>query len=356
MTNTTEADFSPRQIIEHDSAPDHPAPESSVDRVNEQADDPSAAFEQEEKPVSDELVSESTQRLEPAETETEADETSEAGPAGPADQGEREVAPQQLGEEPSTMDAPTNEEDLSDAESPEVATGFGLLGLEKRLLKTVERSGYTEPTPIQSRTIPLLLEGHDVLGQAQTGTGKTAAFALPLLQRIDANLRRPQVLVLTPTRELAMQVSESFEIYGGELRGIKVACVYGGQSYPIQLRQINAGAQVIVGTPGRVMDHMRRGSIRLDQLQCLVLDEADEMLRMGFAEDVEWVLSNSPSQRQMALFSATMPPKIRDIAPAPPGGASASHHCSEDSDGRYRATTVPGHAPATQNGGFGSVD
>jgi ATP-dependent RNA helicase DeaD len=195
---------------------------------------------------------------------------------------------------------------------PEIT--FRSFALSEPLQQAIERSGYTHPTPIQARTIPLLLEGRDVLGQAQTGTGKTAAFALPLLERIDVQVRKPQVLVLTPTRELAIQVAESFEKYAHHLRGLRVVPIYGGQDYQIQFRELDRGVQIVVGTPGRVMDHMRRGSLSLEGLRTLVLDEADEMLRMGFAEDVEWVLTQSPAQRQIALFSATMPAEIRRIA------------------------------------------
>jgi len=191
---------------------------------------------------------------------------------------------------------------------------FAALGLNESLVSAVEAAGYTSPTPIQEQTISLLLSGRDVLGQAQTGTGKTAAFALPMLQRIDLSSRQPQVLVLTPTRELAIQLAKSFEKYAADMRGLRVVPIYGGQDYQIQFRELNRGAQIVVGTPGRVMDHMRRGSVKLDQLRCLVLDEADEMLRMGFAEDVDWVLTHAPEQRQMALFSATMPGPIRQIA------------------------------------------
>ncbi|MEX1040835.1 MAG: DEAD/DEAH box helicase [Pirellulaceae bacterium] len=198
--------------------------------------------------------------------------------------------------------------------APTTEITFADLNLDPAILAAVESSGYTHPTPIQAETIPPLLLGRDVLGQAQTGTGKTAAFALPMLQRIDLTLRKPQLLVLAPTRELAIQVAESFETYSAQLKGLTVATIYGGQDYAPQLRQIERGAQVVVGTPGRVMDHMRRGSLNLDNLQGLVLDEADEMLRMGFADDVQWVLTQSPDQRQIALFSATMSPTIRKIA------------------------------------------
>ena len=191
---------------------------------------------------------------------------------------------------------------------------FAELNLIPPLLKALEDVGYETPTPIQAQTIPLLLEGRDVVGQAQTGTGKTAAFALPLLSRIDLHRKLPQVLVLTPTRELAIQVSEAFQTYARHMKGFHVLPIYGGQSYDLQIRPLKRGVHVIVGTPGRVMDHMRRGTLKLDCLRALVLDEADEMLRMGFIDDVKWVLEQTPDQRQIALFSATMPPVIRKIA------------------------------------------
>ncbi|MES2789570.1 MAG: DEAD/DEAH box helicase [Planctomycetota bacterium] len=193
-------------------------------------------------------------------------------------------------------------------------TSFRDLNICEAILKAIESSGYTVPTPIQARTIPLLLQGRDVLGQAQTGTGKTAAFAIPMLERIDLDKKHPQVLVLAPTRELAIQVAEAFERYAACMPGLRVVPIYGGQDYQIQFRQLDRGVHVVVGTPGRVMDHMRRGSLKLDGLRGLILDEADEMLNMGFAEDVEWVLTQSPKDRQIALFSATMPDQIRRIA------------------------------------------
>ncbi|MDQ6981461.1 MAG: DEAD/DEAH box helicase [Mariprofundus sp.] len=191
---------------------------------------------------------------------------------------------------------------------------FGDLNLIPPLLKAVEDAGYETPSPIQAETIPLLLEGKDVLGQAQTGTGKTAAFALPLLAHIDLSQKMPQVMVLAPTRELAIQVAEAFKTYARHLKGFNVLPIYGGQSYDIQLRQLKRGVHVVVGTPGRVMDHMRRKTLNLGNLQALVLDEADEMLRMGFIDDVQWILEQTPDNRQIALFSATMPPVIRKIA------------------------------------------
>jgi ATP-dependent RNA helicase DeaD len=193
-------------------------------------------------------------------------------------------------------------------------TSFSDLGLPAPLLKALNDVGYETPSPIQAQTIPPLLQGRDVLGQAQTGTGKTAAFALPVLARIDLRKRTPQALVLTPTRELAIQVAEAFQKYAAHLRDFHVLPIYGGQHYGPQLHALRRGAHVIVGTPGRVIDHMDRGTLKLDALSCLVLDEADEMLRMGFIEDVEKVLKNTPSTRQVALFSATMPAPIRRIA------------------------------------------
>jgi len=191
---------------------------------------------------------------------------------------------------------------------------FAELELLPELLKAVQDAGYEAPSPIQAQTIPLLLDGRDVLGQAQTGTGKTAAFALPLLSRIDLSQKTPQVMVLAPTRELAIQVAEAFKTYARHLKGFNVLPIYGGQSYDIQLRQLKRGVHVVVGTPGRVMDHMRRKTLNLSSLQALVLDEADEMLRMGFIDDVQWILDQTPKNRQIALFSATMPPVIRKIA------------------------------------------
>ena len=191
---------------------------------------------------------------------------------------------------------------------------FGALGLAPAVLEALDAVGYETPTPIQARTIPPLLEGRDVLGQAQTGTGKTAAFALPILSRIDANVRAPQVIVLTPTRELAIQVAEAFQRYASHMKGLHVLPIYGGQSYSVQLKHLKRGAQVIVGTPGRVMDHLRRGTLKLDSISSLVLDEADEMLRMGFIDDVEHILGQTPPDRQLALFSATLPGPVQSIA------------------------------------------
>jgi ATP-dependent RNA helicase DeaD len=193
-------------------------------------------------------------------------------------------------------------------------TGFQGFDLIKPVLKALDDVGYETPTPIQSQIIPLVMAGRDVLGQAQTGTGKTAAFALPLLSRIDLKKIEPQVLVLAPTRELAIQVAEAFQRYALHMKGFHVLPIYGGQGYEIQLKQLKRGVHVVVGTPGRVMDHLRRKTLNLDSITCLVLDEADEMLRMGFIDDVEWIMGQTPPGRQITLFSATIPSVIKRIA------------------------------------------
>ncbi|NUS60067.1 MAG: DEAD/DEAH box helicase [Lysobacter sp.] len=191
---------------------------------------------------------------------------------------------------------------------------FADLGLPPAVMAAVDAVGYESPSPIQAATIPALLQGRDVLGQAQTGTGKTAAFALPILADIDLAQTKPQALVLAPTRELAIQVAEAFQKYAAKLPGFHVLPIYGGQSYQPQLSALRRGVHVVVGTPGRVIDHLERGSLDLSNLKSLVLDEADEMLRMGFIDDVEAVLKKTPEGRRVALFSATMPPQIHRIA------------------------------------------
>jgi ATP-dependent RNA helicase DeaD len=208
--------------------------------------------------------------------------------------------------------AQSSEQSSDERASGEI--GFRDLQLIAPIHEALEQAGYEVPTPIQAATIPPLLAGRDVLGQAQTGTGKTAAFALPLLSRINLQSSQTQVLVLTPTRELAIQVADSFKRYAKCMKGLRVAPIYGGQAYSTQIHQLERGLHVVVGTPGRVMDHMRQQKLKIDELKCLVLDEADEMLRMGFVDDVQWILSHTPAQRQIALFSATMPQAIRKIA------------------------------------------
>jgi ATP-dependent RNA helicase DeaD len=195
-----------------------------------------------------------------------------------------------------------------------VSSGFSALALHPDVLRVLADVGYEAPSPIQAATIPPLLEGRDVLGQAQTGTGKTAAFALPILSRIERRAGKPQALVLAPTRELAIQVAEAFQTYAAHVPGFQVLPIYGGQSYGPQLHSLKRGVHVVVGTPGRVIDHLDKGTLDLSELKYLVLDEADEMLRMGFIDDVEKVLQATPPGRQVALFSATMPTVIRKIA------------------------------------------
>ncbi|MFT7658889.1 MAG: ATP-dependent RNA helicase DeaD [Cyanobium sp.] len=200
------------------------------------------------------------------------------------------------------------------ADNPPADQGFGCFGFGSELLQALEAIGYREPSPIQKAAIPELMLGRDLVGQAQTGTGKTAAFALPMLARLDPAERKPQVLVLAPTRELALQVADAFNSYASQLNGVRTLAIYGGADFRDQIHQLKRGVQIVVGTPGRVMDHMRQGTLDLSNLRALVLDEADEMLRMGFIDDVEWVLEQLPEKRQVVLFSATMPAEIRRIS------------------------------------------
>ena len=200
------------------------------------------------------------------------------------------------------------------AVNPPADQGFGCFGFGPELLQALEAIGYREPSPIQKAAIPELMLGRDLVGQAQTGTGKTAAFALPMLARLDPAERKPQVLVLAPTRELALQVADAFNSYASQLNGVRTLAIYGGADFRDQIHQLKRGVQIVVGTPGRVMDHMRQGTLDLSNLRALVLDEADEMLRMGFIDDVEWVLEQLPEKRQVVLFSATMPAEIRRIS------------------------------------------
>ncbi|WP_232212060.1 DEAD/DEAH box helicase [Microbacterium sp. oral taxon 186] len=216
--------------------------------------------------------------------------------------------------------APDTQTDADSSASAPASTaapstpGFADLGLDAAVLKALKDVGYETPSAIQAATIPPLLAGRDVLGTAQTGTGKTAAFALPILSQLDLSQKTPQALVLAPTRELALQVCEAFESYAGHLRGVHVLPVYGGQGYGQQLSALRRGVHIVVGTPGRIMDHLDKGTLDLSELRFLVLDEADEMLKMGFAEDVETILADTPAGKQVALFSATMPAQIRRLA------------------------------------------
>src|SRR3954471_4870389 len=203
---------------------------------------------------------------------------------------------------------------MPEQEQQQQPGAFADLGIDERVLRALADVGYESPSPIQAATIPALLAGRHVVGLAQTGTGKTAAFAVPVLSHIDMKQKTPQALVLAPTRELALQVSEAFERYAAHLPGLHVLPIYGGQGYGVQLSALRRGVHVVVGTPGRIMDHLEKGTLDLSELRFLVLDEADEMLKMGFAEDVERILSDTPDNKHVALFSATMPPQIRRLS------------------------------------------
>ena len=211
-------------------------------------------------------------------------------------------------------------------------TRFDEFQLAPSVLPALGDLGYEALTPVQEKSIPILLEGKDLLAQAQTGTGKTAAFALPILSTIDLSQRDPQSIVITPTRELAIQVAEAFQAYAKYMKGFQVAPIYGGQSYQTQLRALKRGVHVIVGTPGRVMDHMERGTLSVKNIKTLVLDEADKMLKMGFVEDIEWILEQIPHVHQRALFSATMPSSIRRIAKRYLKDASEVHIKSKEGE------------------------
>ena len=272
-----------------------PAPADETPLEEAPADESNSDEAQTDVPASDEATADEAQTDVPASDESAADKA----PANkaPADEAPTDKAPA----DEAPTDAPAS-------------GGFGDLGLKPALLTALTGLGYEEPTPIQREAIPLMLEGGDMLGQAATGTGKTAAFALPILNRIDRNdAAIPLALIVVPTRELAVQVSEAFFKYGRESR-VQVLPVFGGQPISRQLQALKRGVHVVVGTPGRVIDHIKRGSLNLDAVQTVVLDEADEMLDMGFTEDIESILKATPDSRQTVLFSATMPPRIEKLA------------------------------------------
>ena len=268
-----------------------------------------------------EVVSESATSATSAESATSAGSDKSAAPEVQNDQ--RTDSPKGIATEESRACEPSNKmndapEATSDAykktEAKTVADPFKELGLRDDVYKAIKGFGYETPTAIQKETVSVILEGRDVIGQAETGSGKTAAFAWPLLSQIDLKNKSPQILVLAPTRELALQVTAAFEKYGSSMKGLKCVTVYGGQSYETQFRALDRGVHVVVGTPGRIMDHINRKTLKLDQVKTFVLDEADEMLRMGFIDDVEWVMERLPKVRQTLSFSATMPAPIRNIA------------------------------------------
>jgi len=246
--------------------------------------------------------------------------------------------------EESKVEAATPVEATPEEAKPEPQTGFDCFGFSEALLKTLAEKGYNDPSPIQKAAFPELMLGRDLVGQAQTGTGKTAAFALPLLERLESGRKTPQVLVLAPTRELAMQVADSFKAYAAGHPHLKVLAVYGGTDFRSQISTLRRGVDVVVGTPGRVMDHMRQGTLDTSGLTSLVLDEADEMLRMGFIDDVEWILEQLPKERQVVLFSATMPSEIRRLSKRYLNDPAEVTIKTKDQDGkliRQRAITVP---------------
>ncbi|MDD7587633.1 MAG: DEAD/DEAH box helicase [Corynebacterium glucuronolyticum] len=262
-----------------------------------------------------------TETEEPS-TDASVDETPTSGHV--EEQEDTRHAEDQASKESATADdaaSSAQSADDEDARAAETSEGtdstdlsFDKLGLPSDILEAVKKVGFETPSPIQARTIPALLEGRDVVGLAQTGTGKTAAFALPILSRINKSNRSPQALVLAPTRELALQVADAFQEFADHVGGINVLPIYGGQAYGIQLSGLRRGAHIIVGTPGRVIDHLKKGSLDISHLDYLVLDEADEMLNMGFQEDVERILEDTPDEKQVALFSATMPKAIRRLS------------------------------------------
>ncbi len=265
----------------------------------------------------DESAAEDQQAMPPVEAGEEMGAGTEAGANEETENNENTKNPEgSEGSESSesAQNSRPSQEEGNGTDEETQTSGFDGLDLPGDVIDAVKKVGFETPSQIQAQTIPLLMEGRDVVGLAQTGTGKTAAFALPILARIDKKVRHPQALVLAPTRELALQVSDSFQSFADHLGGISVLPIYGGQAYGIQLSGLRRGAQIIVGTPGRVIDHLEKGSLDISDLRFLVLDEADEMLNMGFQEDVERILEDTPDEKQVALFSATMPNGIRRLS------------------------------------------
>ncbi|MBB3116387.1 DEAD/DEAH box helicase [Corynebacterium bovis] len=278
--------------------------DSAVEDTADAGTDTADTAETDDAPETTDTAADDTTGAETTDAATESAGSADTDSAGSAD----------AGNDTGSTDGADSAAAAEPAAAPEPGTTFADLGLPERVLRAVTSVGYTEPSPIQAETIPLLMEGHDVVGLAQTGTGKTAAFALPVLAGIDPTQRSTQALVLAPTRELALQVAESFQSFANSLGGVNILPVYGGQAYGVQLSGLRRGAHVVVGTPGRVIDHLAKGSLDLSDLRFMVLDEADEMLNMGFQEDVERILGDTPDGKQVALFSATMPSGIRRLS------------------------------------------
>ena len=285
---------------------DAPRPSMLVEVIDSSTDEDSVA-------ASDNAAEVAVNEVSVEPTSAEAEPVTETEPVA-------EAAAEPVAESSDEAVALPSEEteavELSEVEDEPVedTNPFEEMGLSPAVLESITKSGYVTPSEIQAETIPIVLANLDLIGQAETGSGKTAAFALPLLSKIDLDAKRPQILVLAPTRELALQVAASFDKYGANVKGFRSVCIYGGQSYEAQIRSLQRGVQVVVGTPGRVMDHIRRETLDLGALKTFVLDEADEMLRMGFVDDIEWILEHIPRERQTVMFSATMPDDIRRIA------------------------------------------
>jgi len=320
---TSSNDDAPRpsmmvEIIDSSSAEGaNDPPEVSVSVVSEpvaveQVTEPVAVEPVAVEPVSEPAVAE--QVSEPVVVEEPV--ASKSGEQAKSESVSEAVAASEESSEPAATETNAEPEAAqpAEAEMVEETNPFEEMGLSPAVLEAIEKSGYKTPSEIQAETIPIVLANLDLIGQAETGSGKTAAFALPLLSKIDLDAKRPQILVLAPTRELAIQVTASFDKYAARIKGYRSVCIYGGQSYEAQIRALQRGVQVVVGTPGRVMDHIRRETLDLGALKTFVLDEADEMLRMGFVDDIEWILEHIPRERQTVMFSATMPDDIRRIA------------------------------------------
>ncbi|OYP36550.1 DEAD/DEAH box helicase [Rhodopirellula sp. MGV] len=292
------------QATESEAAIESPAPaemsaaEVSAEQTQSVPAEPEVNEATAESPTTDESPANASDVIEAARAEVEASNDESA--ADNADESSKETS--------SKETAKVEAKQVDDEPS------FREFDLSHEVQLAVDLSGYSKPTEVQRRIIPHILDGRDVLAQSQTGTGKTAAFALPLLSKVGGRAKRPQILVLAPTRELATQVADSFENYGANIPKLKIVALYGGADYDPQLKALKRGVHVVVGTPGRVIDHIKRGSLQLDGLSSVVLDEADEMLNLGFIDDVEWILQQTPEQRQIALFSATMPGPIRRVA------------------------------------------
>ncbi len=304
--------------VQPEMTPPQPTEQPVKAAEQAQATDPSSAADPSsvtEQPITEQASAEQQPvKQQPVEQQNAEQQNAEQSPTQQQAATKAPAEQQPAAAAPAEAAPPAAAPPVKEPVEPPADPGFATFPLRSEVLQAIKKSGYDTPTAIQAEIIPYMLAGRDVLAQSQTGTGKTAAFALPILTTIDVKKSHPQVLVLAPTRELAIQVAKSFSTYGANVPGFAVVAIYGGQDYEPQLKQLRRGVQVVVGTPGRVIDHVNRGTLDLSKLDCLVLDEADEMLNMGFLEDVQFVLEKTPSSRQVALFSATLPGPIRKIA------------------------------------------